>query len=89
MKYAFPSCALEYLSYYSNSLAELIGSSTNIPNPHYFSKLDFVSAEDLEWQCTPGYHGVEYLSKEGQQKENQKDRTMMRRYQRRFENKGR
>ena len=89
IKYSFPSCTLEYLSYYSNSFAEMINSSTRIPNLHYLFEVDFISAEELEWQCTPGYYGVEYLSKEGQRKENQKDWTMMQRYQKRAQDRDR
>ena len=66
VKYPFPSCALKSLSYYSNSFAEVIGSSTELFNPHYFFELDFESAEEMEWQQSHGYRGVEYLSKEGQ-----------------------
>jgi len=77
VKYPFPSCALKSLSYYSNSFAEVIGSSTELPNPHYFFELDFESAEEMNWQCSKEYRGVEYLSKEGQQKETRKDRTSM------------
>ena len=89
IKYPFPSCALKNLSYYSNSFAEMVGSATELPIPHYFAEMDFTSAEELDWQRTPGYYGVEYLSKEGQRKENQKDRTSMKRYQRRAENQDR
>jgi len=77
VKYPFPSCALKSLSYYSNSFVEVIGSSTELSNLHYFFKLDFESAEEMDWQCSQGYRGVEYLSKEGQQKENRQDRTSM------------
>ena len=64
-KYPFSSCALKTLSYFSNSFGEMIGNSMNLPNLHYFSELDFESAEEMDWQCFPGYRGVEYLSKEG------------------------
>ena len=66
VKYPFTSCALISLSCYMNSFAEFLGTATEIPNPHYFSELDFESAEEMEWQQSAGYHGVEYLSKEGQ-----------------------
>jgi len=39
--------------------------------------------------AVPGYRGVEYLSKEGQRKENQQDRTSMQTFQRRAENRDR
>jgi len=89
VKYPFPSCALKFLSYYSNSFAEVIGSSTELLNLHYFFELDLESAEEMDWQRSPGYQGVEYLSKEGQQKANRRDRMSMRRFQRREENKDR
>jgi len=77
VKYPFTSCVLKSFSYYSNSFAEMIGSSTEFPNPHYCFELDFESAEELDWQRSQRYRGVEYLSKEGQRKENQRDRTSM------------
>ena len=86
VKYPFTSCALKSFSYYSNSFVEMIGSSTELPNPHYCFELDFESAEEMEWQRSPGYRGVEYLSKEGQRKENRRDHTSMRRFQKRAEN---
>jgi len=89
VKYPFTSCALKSFSYYSNSFAEMIGSSTELPNPHYCFELDFESAEEMDWQHSPGYRGVKYLSKEGQRKENRRDRTSMRRFQRRAENRDR
>jgi len=67
----------------------MIGSSTELPNPHYCFELDFESAEEMEWQRSYGYRGVEYLSKEGQRKENRRDRTSMQRFQRRAENRDR
>jgi len=54
-KYPFTSCALKSFSYYSNSFAEMIGSSTEFPNPHYCFELDFESAEELDWQRSQGY----------------------------------
>ena len=51
----------------------MIGSSTELPNPHYCFELAFEGAEEMEWQRSPGYQGVEYLSKEGQRKENRRD----------------
>jgi len=69
-KYPFTSCALKSFSYYSNSFAEMIGSSMEFPNPHYCFELDFESAEEMDWQHSKGYQGVKYLSKEGQRKEN-------------------
>ena len=89
VKYPFTSCALKSFSYYSNSFVEMIGSSTELPNPHYCFELDFESAEEMEWQRSYGYQGVEYLSKEGQRKENRRDRTSMQRFQRRAENRDR
>jgi len=55
VKYPFTSCVLKSFSYYSNSFAEMIGSSTELPNPHYYFELDFESAEEMEWQHSPGY----------------------------------
>jgi len=89
VKYPVTSCALKSLSYYSNSFAEMIGSPMELPNPHYCFELDFKSTKEMDWQHSPGYRGVEYLSKEGQRKENRRDRTSMRRFQRRAENRDR
>jgi len=89
VKYPFTSCALKSFSYYSNSFVEMIGSSMEFPNPHYYFELDFESTEELDWQHSQGYQGVEYWSKEGQRKENRRDRTSMRQFQQRAENRER